>query len=85
MDPLEALEKLAAEARKETPPVGSVRGRVLAKIRTPRGSPLLPLTVLAAGSALAASALLAVGMHFLRAARDPLVELFTPLQVPLPW
>ena len=85
MDELEAIDELARQARKEEPLLSGVRGRVMAEIRAPSRSRVLPLALFAAVSAVAASAVLAVGAHYWAAAPEPLTELCVYLEVTTLW
>ena len=85
MDELKALEELARQARKEEPPVRGVTARVLAEIRSRRRFRVRPLSVFAAASAVAASVLLAVAVHYWTSAPDPLTELCASFEVTELW
>jgi len=85
MDELEAIERIAVQARKEAPPPVGVSGGVLRRIQMPRRSNVLPLSLFAAASAAAASVALAVGVYSWMKASDPMAQLFAPVQVGLLW
>jgi hypothetical protein len=85
MDGLNAIDKLAAAARREEPPVGRVGPQVMERIERTRQPRLLALTLFAAGAALAASVLLGVALRSWTAEPDPMNELYTPLEVTSLW
>lgn len=85
MDILDAIEKLACQARKEAPPAIDVRWAVMSRIHAEPRRRLGPLSLLAAGTALAASVVLSLGIHSWLAAPDPFIELVEPLQVITLW
>lgn len=85
MDELEAIERLALKARQETPAVLGVGARVMARVRAPRRVGIVPLSLFAVVSAVAASVALAVGMYFYFKASDPMTQLFAPLEVGSLW
>jgi len=85
MDPLEALERLADQARKEAVPDFDVSARVLASVGDGPARRVLPLSLFAAVSAVAASIILAVGIYSLLAEPDPLALLAAPLQGTVLW
>jgi len=86
MDELEAIEQLVGRARDETPAVGSISGRILTRIRQAAPSRVIPLSVFAAVSAVAATIALALGAYLWLSASDPMMtELCAPLQVGQLW
>jgi len=85
MDELEAIEQLVTRARCEAPQVGSISGQIAARIRQTAPSRVIPLSVFAAVSAVAATIALALGAYFWLTASDPLTELYAPLQVGRLW
>ena len=85
MDELEAIERLALKAREERPPVAGVGAGIMARVRAPRTVGIVPLSLFAVVSAIAASVALAVGMYFYFKASDPMTQLFAPLEVGSLW
>jgi len=85
MDELESIEQLVSRARDEAPQVGSISGRILARIRSSAPSRFVPLSVFAVVSAAAATIALALGAYFWLTASDPMTELYAPLQVGQLW
>ena len=85
MDALKAIEKLAAAARQEEPPVGPVRTAVMARIARARRRWIWPLSLFAAASAAAALVILAVGLSTGPNGADPLAELSMPFEVTTLW
>ena len=86
MNPLETIDQLAARARGETVSIDSVADKVILRIcgaRRPYRR-IIPLSMFAAASAVAAAVILAVGVHFWNQDPDPLWGMIAPLQeVPL--
>jgi hypothetical protein len=76
MDELKGIERLAALARHEPAPTPDVAEAVLARLRLREETPAAPLAWFAAGSALAAAAVLVMALRAWAAWSDPLVELF---------
>lgn len=85
MDELEAIEKLVSRARRETPFVNSIADGILTRMHHSPPPRIVPLSVFAAVSAVAATIAMAVGAYFWLASPDPLNELYAPLQVGLLW
>ena len=85
MDELEAIEKLVARAKRETPAVHSIADGILTRMHHSPPPRIAGLSVFAAISAVAATIAMAVGAYFWMASPDPLTELYAPLQVGLLW
>ncbi|MBL7221612.1 MAG: hypothetical protein ISS69_15990 [Phycisphaerae bacterium] len=85
MDELEAIEKLVARARRETPAVNSIADGILARMHHSPPPRIAGLSVFAVVSAVAATIAMAIGAYFWMASPDPLTELYAPLQVGLLW
>lgn len=82
MDPLDAIEGLAHQARKEDPPPTDVCDAVLSRLRPAEtGVRVLPLALFALASAAAAAVILALALTSSAPAADPLMDLVTPLEV----
>ena len=81
MDTLKAIEALAGHARQEKPPATDVSAHVLARIRDREASSVLPLTLFAAASAVAAAVIVFLAVSAWAASADSLVALFDPLQM----
>ena len=81
MDPLDAIEKLASQARREGAPSVQVAGAVLTRIRAAHRPRLLALSIFSAATAVAASLILAAGIYYWLAGGDPMDELLPTLQV----
>jgi len=85
MDELEAIEKLVARARQETPAVNSIADGILTRMCHSPPPRIVGLSVFAVASAVAATIVMAIGAYFWLASPDPLTELYAPLQVGLLW
>ena len=85
MDELEAIEKLIARARLETPAVNSISEGILTRMHHSPPPRIVPLSVFAVVSAVAATIAMAIGAYYWLASPDPLTELYAPLQVGLLW
>ena len=85
MNELEAIEKLVARARQETPAVDPIADGILARMHHSPPPRIIPLSVFAVVSAVAATIAMAIGAYFWLASPDPLTELYAPLQVGLLW
>ncbi|MCP4379033.1 MAG: hypothetical protein GY794_23025 [bacterium] len=85
MDELKAIENLVARAQQESPAVNSIADGILSRLHHSAPPRIIPLSVFAAVSAVAASIALAIGAYFWMATPDPLTELYAPLQVGLLW
>ena len=85
MDELEAIEKLVARARQETPAVNSLADGILARMHHSPPPRIAELSVFAIASAVAATIAMAIGAYFWMASPNPLTELYAPLQVGLLW
>ena len=85
MDELKAIEKLIAQARREPVAVNSIAGGILSRMHHSPPPRIVPLSVLAVVSAIAATIAMAVGAYLWMASPDPLTELYAPLQVGLLW
>jgi hypothetical protein len=85
MDELKAIEKLVARAQQESPAVNSIADGILSRVHHSPPPRIIPLSVFAAVSAVAATIALAIGAYFWMATPDPLTELYAPLQVGLLW
>ena len=82
MDELEAIEKLARQARAEQPPEVRVGAAVLETIRAGRPVRILPLSLVAAAAAVAAGVVLTLAVHaWTSEAVDPQSALFPSLEV----
>jgi hypothetical protein len=81
MDELKAFEALVRGARRETPPAFDVGGAVLAGIRAGYPPRLLPLSIMAAVTAVAAAVVLALAIHAVVSGSDPQTALFPMLEV----
>ena len=81
MDRINGLEKLARLARKDKPPTTDVSARVLVRIMEHRPAPVLPLSLFAAASAVAAAVVLLLAISGWISPADPMPELFSPLEV----
>jgi hypothetical protein len=81
MDTLEGLTKLAQRARQEQTPVFGVADAVGRRIRsrTPRSVTLLPLGLVGALSAVAASVILALAIELWTYMNSPVMVLAAPL------
>jgi hypothetical protein len=82
MDTLEAIEKLAQQARQEKAPVFSVADRILYRIRPEENETfnLVILELFASVSAVVASIVGYFSIGVLRSFTSPLMQFFTPLQ-----
>ena len=81
MDELEAIGKLARQARREPPPAMHLAAGVLAALRVPQPLlPIRPLAFLALGAAAAAILVLALSLHAWTGSADPLLTLFPSLE-----
>jgi hypothetical protein len=85
MDTMNALDALAAAARREQPPLGSVQPQIMERIARRRQPRLLPLTLFAAGAALAASLTLILALDAWNREPDPASDLYAPLEVTSIW
>ncbi|MDP6545374.1 MAG: hypothetical protein QGH60_15420 [Phycisphaerae bacterium] len=85
MDELEAIEKLVARARQETPAANSIADGILTRLHHSPPSRIAGLSVFAVVSAVAATIAMAIGAYLWFASPDPLTELYAPLQVGLLW
>jgi len=81
MDALEAVERLARKAREERVPETDVSQRVLMRLGRPVSPRVAPLGWVAAVAAVAAAAVLIVALNSWISPSDPMMDLFTPLQV----
>jgi len=84
MDELEAIEQLVVRARRERAPAGDVAAAVLVGIRAGRPAPVLPLSLVAAGAALAAGVVLTLAVHAWSSGTDPQAALFPVVEVMQP-
>ena len=82
MDTLEAIEKLARQARQEETPVFGVADRILSQIRTEEEETFrfVVLKLIASVSAIAASVVTYLSVGALRSLTSPLMQFFAPLQ-----
>jgi hypothetical protein len=82
MDTLDAIEKLARQARQEKTPVFGVADRILSRITTEREETFsfVVLELFASVSAIAASVVAYLSVGALRSLTSPLMQFFTPLQ-----
>jgi len=81
MDELETIEKLTKRARSDGPPPVNVASAVLARLRTARPTPILPLAIVAAGAAIAAALIVAFAAHAWMTGVDPQAALFPTLEI----
>jgi hypothetical protein len=81
MDSLEAIERLVRQARREQVPAVDVAGAVLEGVRARRPASVLPLSVVAAGAALAAAVILALAVQAWTTGADPQAALFPTLEI----
>lgn len=84
MDELEAVERMIRRARQDRPPARDVTGAVLAGIRAARPAGILPLSVVAAVTSLAAAAVLALALHSGVLESDPQAALYPTVEVAQP-
>ena len=85
MDELKAIEKLVARAQRETPAVNSIADGILTRMHHSPPPRIIPLSVFAAASAIAATIALAIGAYFWTSTPDPFTELYAPIQAGLLW
>ena len=81
MDTLKAFAALAHRARGETPPRTHVLRGVLSGIRSHEENPIVELSIVAVVSMAAAALIIALAFAMGNGATEPLLELFSPLQV----
>jgi len=83
MDELEAMENLVRRARQERPPATDAAAGALRRIRAGAGRPvrILPLSLVAAASAVAAAVVLALAVQAWTASADPQAALFPMVEV----
>jgi hypothetical protein len=82
MDTLEAIEKLAQQARQEKTPVFNIADRILSRIRLDEEETFsfVVLELFASVSAVVASVVAYLSVGVLRSLTSPLVQFFAPLQ-----
>ena len=81
MDTLEAIEKLAQQARREKTPTFNVAERIMYRIRPEEDKfSFIVLELFASISAVAASVVGYFSVGVLRSLTSPLMQFFTPLQ-----
>ena len=85
MDTLKGIEKLAQQARKETPPIFHVGDQVLLQISSQERLKVMPLSIFATISAVAASVTLSFALNAWLQITDPITQLFSPLQAGSLW
>ena len=85
MDEMKAIEELVARAQQESLAVNSIAGGILSRIHHSPPPRIVPLSVFAVVSAVAATIALAIGAYIWMSSPDPLIELYAPLQVGLLW
>ncbi|MHC4221918.1 MAG: hypothetical protein ACYST9_05810 [Planctomycetota bacterium] len=85
MDTLKAIEKLAQLARNEKTHVFDVSSQVLMRITETEPIRVVPLSVFAGLSAVAASIALFAAVKYWIYMSNPIMELFTPLQEVALW
>ena len=86
MDILKMIENLAVQARKEKTPITTTKthisNQVLARIiEIQSNSRILPLSIFAVGSAIAACIILFLGFTKFTSTGDPIMEFFKPLEL----
>lgn len=81
MDTLKAFDALARQARGEIPPRTHVLSGVFSGIRSHEESPVVELSIVALVSMAAAAVIIALAFAMGNGATEPLLELFSPLQV----
>ena len=86
MDTLEAIEKLAQQARREQTPTFNVASRILCRIGPEEETfSFVGLELFASLSAVAASVVGYFSVGVLRSLTSPLMQFFTPLQEARLW
>ena len=82
MDTLDAIEKLAEQARREKTPAFGVADRILSRLRPEEEEKFsfVVLELFASVSAVAASVVGYFSVGVLRSLTSPLMQFFTPLQ-----
>ena len=83
MNTPDIFDELAARARNESIPVGSVADRVIDRIGSVRQQRrrIIPLSMFAAASAVAAAVILMVGFYFTtQETADPMLKLVAPVE-----